>query len=81
MMKDSVGKDMYAPPASPALSGCLTNLKQLGLAMHMFAQDNGGKFPENTNILQEKRYVNPSSSILICPGNKNKTCTKTVIFM
>ncbi|MFA5393555.1 MAG: hypothetical protein WC081_05975 [Candidatus Ratteibacteria bacterium] len=53
----------------------MSNLKQLGLAMLMYANDNGGKFPDNLVLLQSKGYIG-SLELLVCPGYKTALSTK-----
>ena len=46
---------------------CLNNMKQTGLALRMWANDHGGKFPSDLMSLSNQV---PSVKILICPGEK-----------
>jgi len=49
---------------------CMSNLKQIGLALHMYAQDHQKKFPgSNTFIALAPKYV--PARIFKCPGDKS----------
>ncbi len=48
-------------------ASCMNNLKQVGLACHMFAQDHSGKFPENPDNLFPEYLT--SSNVLFCPSS------------
>lgn len=54
--------------------GCINNLKQLGLAINMYFQDNGNHFP---NVLDWEGeigfYVWNNDKIFSCPSERNNT--------
>jgi hypothetical protein len=54
---------------------CVNNLKQIGLAERIWAQDNGGKFTSNF-ISMSNELSNPI--ILKCPTDKNTSATNFV---
>ena len=47
---------------------CMSNLKQVGLACHMFAQDHNEKFPKSPADLFPEYVTSPK--ILVCPSAK-----------
>jgi hypothetical protein len=49
---------------------CVNNMKQIGLAVRIWSNDNGGVYPPNIASLSNE-LVRPN--ILICPGDKAKT--------
>ncbi|MBI3008747.1 MAG: DUF1559 domain-containing protein [Candidatus Omnitrophica bacterium] len=53
-------------------SSCVSNLHQLGLALHQFAMDHHGKFPNNLEELLTN-YLSGARRVFICP-----TSTDTV---
>jgi prepilin-type processing-associated H-X9-DG protein len=52
-------------------ANCASNLKQIGLACHMYADKHGGKFPDSLDQLVGE-YL-PSEKILHCPSAPNQT--------
>ena len=48
---------------------CTNNLKQIGLGLHLFAQNNGGRFPITTRGVGE--YIENSSAVHACPDDPN----------
>ena len=58
-------------------AGCTSNMRQIGLAMCMYSQDNGGWFPETTHglptnhswILTMAPYVANVDKIRVCPAD------------
>ena len=48
---------------------CANNLKQLGLGLHLFAQNKGGSFPQY--IRQIDPFVENSQAIYACPDDAN----------
>ena len=66
---------MLLPALSKAKEGarrasCLNNLKQIGLACHMYAQDNNGVFPDKLSLLYPE-YIS-SLRIFVCPSTDDK---------
>jgi len=55
----------------------LSNLKQIGLGIHMYAQDNKEKFPNTLSALYPK-YIS-TLDVFKCPAQKEKIKTKTEI--
>lgn len=51
-------------------ANCVSNLKQIGLACHLYADKHGGKFPDNLNQLVGE-YL-PSEKLLRCPSSPNQ---------
>ena len=49
-------------------ASCMSNLKQIGLALHMYAQDYDGKFPDDLSTLCPNYISNPK--IFKCRGDK-----------
>lgn len=47
---------------------CMSNLKQAGLAIHMYAQDNAGRFPESLKQVYPE-YIS-SLKLFVCPSRK-----------
>ncbi|MCK4400959.1 DUF1559 domain-containing protein [bacterium] len=77
---------MFAGMMIPALSRaremarrtkCISNLKQIGLGLHMYAQDNEEKFPNTLSALYPK-YIS-TLDIFKCPAQKEKIKTKADI--
>lgn len=56
---------------------CASNLRNIGLALHLYAQDHEGKFPETTHtsdletawIYSLKDYLGDFEKIRICPAD------------
>ncbi len=79
---------MFAGMTIPALSRaremarrtkCINNLKQIGLGLHMYAQDNDEKFPNTLSVLYPK-YIS-TLDVFKCPAQKEKIKTKADIDM
>jgi prepilin-type processing-associated H-X9-DG protein len=51
-------------------ANCASNLKQIGLACHLYADKHGGKFPDSLDQLVGE-YL-PSEKILHCPSSPNQ---------
>lgn len=47
---------LHSRPRSASLPRCLNNLKQIGLAMHMYAEDNNWRYPSQVSV------TNPASA-------------------
>jgi hypothetical protein len=54
-------------PEFQVASACITNLKQVGLAMHLYAQDHNKKLPNDLKELYPKYINNPA--IFWCPAD------------
>ena len=60
-------------------SACSANLRNLGVALHVYAQDHDGKFPETTHtqdleaawIYQLKEYLGDFEKSRVCPADPN----------
>jgi hypothetical protein len=50
LVHQMVSSMTYVPPVSP-LSGCKSNLKNMGTAMEMYSTDWAGEYPENMGLL------------------------------
>lgn len=59
-----------ATPVIPPSVQCVNNLKQIGLAARIWANDHSDKFPENFLSLSNE-LVTPT--VLVCPGDAMKT--------
>jgi len=53
-----------------ARTSCMSNLKQVGVALHLYASDNGEKFPTKLQDLVPK-YM-PDATIMSCPAGKRQ---------
>ena len=67
MMQDSVVREVYPE----AQSKCLTNLKQIGLALQMYAQDHKNKFPDDLKEIYPKYSYVKDPSVFWCPADTN----------
>ncbi len=52
-------------------SECADNLRQIGLALYIYAREHKGSFPPDIRTLYEEEYFT-DWSILDCPANKEK---------
>jgi len=52
---------------------CMSNLKQVGLSAHMWANDHGGAFPPNLIALSNQLA---SPKLLVCPGERLRDRTQ-----
>ena len=53
-------------PQGP-VSECISNLKQIGLALQMYAQDHKNKFPDDLKEIYQSYFKNPS--VFWCPAD------------
>jgi prepilin-type processing-associated H-X9-DG protein/prepilin-type N-terminal cleavage/methylation domain-containing protein len=65
--------------ASARRAECLSNMKQLGLAMHLFGNTRGGRFPWNVHAGNDQSWVFTLSpfiedvnTIRLCPDDKRR---------
>ncbi len=54
-----------------ARKACADNLRQIGLAMYIYAQEHGGKFPTDIDTLYEGKYL-ADEGLLDCKAKKGK---------
>lgn len=45
---------------------CLANLRQIGLAMELYADGHAGNYPPNLDVLVKQGYV--TTNVLVCPA-------------
>ena len=64
---------------SSDLHVCQSNLKQIGLALIMYASDHGGMFPPDLKTLQDKNYIVFDGKALSCPTNGDSLTLNDVI--
>ncbi|HOX07337.1 MAG TPA: DUF1559 domain-containing protein [Planctomycetota bacterium] len=48
-------------------AGCKNNLRQIAVALHLYADDNGGEFPPDTSWLYTSGYAE-DPKIVLCPS-------------
>ena len=66
--------------ASARQSACMRNLKNIGIALHLYAEDHDGKFPETTHsadldgawIYALETYLDDFESTRVCPEDPKK---------
>lgn len=66
--------------ASSRQSVCAGNLRNIGIAMHLYAEDHGGKFPETTHstgldgawVYQLETYLGDFDHIRVCPEDPKR---------
>jgi len=67
-----------APARSIARStSCESNMKQLSLAMHMYAMDNSGRMPPTYNAFDSLMPYAKNREVFKCPAAPEKTHTET----
>lgn len=52
-----------------------TNLKSIGLGLHMYASEHGGKFPPDLQTLVKAGTINPTMLLSPFEHNKSRTCS------
>jgi competence protein ComGC len=52
-------------------STCAGNLRQIGMAMYIYAQEHDGSFPPDIRTLYQEKYLT-DKKILDCPANSKK---------
>lgn len=62
----------YSNPGSRRVA-CMANLRQLGLQLHYYAKDNGGRFPDSWETFISAGYLTGSKpeKLLVCPMSKD----------
>ncbi|MBU1084505.1 MAG: type II secretion system protein [Candidatus Omnitrophota bacterium] len=50
---------------------CTNNLREMGLALYIYAEEHGGEFPPSIKALYEQGYLS-DERITDCPANKDK---------
>ena len=67
---------VQAARAAARVTSCINNMRQIGLATHMFADSNHGRFPQNVHAGTGKSwvytlspYVESVEAIRICPDD------------
>ena len=48
---------------------CADNLRQVGLALYIYAREHGGSFPEKLDTLYEEQYLS-DARLMDCPASK-----------
>ncbi|HEX4795281.1 MAG TPA: hypothetical protein VH370_15910 [Humisphaera sp.] len=49
---------------------CASNLRLIGMALSMYAQDDQGKLPDDLSVLVAREYITPD--VLICPASNDE---------
>lgn len=52
-------------------SRCRNNLRNIGVALYIYASENNGQFPDSLNVLYENQYLS-DESLLNCPSSPDK---------
>ncbi|MFH1664705.1 MAG: type II secretion system protein [Candidatus Omnitrophota bacterium] len=50
---------------------CSNNLREIGLALYIYAREHDGKFPPGIKTLYDEQYLN-DEKMLNCPGSKEQ---------
>ena len=61
---------------------CRNNLKQIGMGLMMYAEDNNGHFPSGDNVKGLTKIITPyikQNKVLICPKDKKRTVSKSAL--
>ena len=54
---------------------CAANLRQIGLAIALYAQDNGGQYPPSLAVLPAHEDITPA--VMVCPASKDEATLTT----
>jgi len=70
---------LFQNPGRPQNPSCSSNLKQLGIALYMYAQDYEGYFPDSYESFTNLYSKYASSQVFWCPSDvNNKKVPKTI---
>src|SRR5262245_35512733 len=63
------------PPSRAVM--CMSNLRQLATAMILYANNNGGQFPDSLDTIACSKYLSPiyAGQVLVCPMCKDTVAT------
>ena len=56
---------------------CSNNLKQVGVALVLYAQDHDNLFPKDLLAIAFSNYLDQPASLLVCPSDKAGMVSKT----
>jgi prepilin-type processing-associated H-X9-DG protein len=71
IINDFVAPSMLKAKAKAARYTCLSNLKNIGMALLMYANDNKDKYPPDLETLVTKTYIR-DKRMMICPATNSR---------